>query len=199
VLRPISVGISIILLILYVASLLFQLRTHAHLYGVEGEEEEAEEGEHGMSLKRAVLQLLGATVAVAILSEYLVHAIEGATKTFGFTETFVGVVVLATVGNAAEHSSAIMMALKDRMNLSYAIASESSKQIALFVAPVLVILSGFIGPPMSLEFSPFEVAAVGISVASATIISIDGRSNWLEGAMLLGVYLILGIAFFFTA
>jgi Ca2+:H+ antiporter len=196
ILRPISLGIAGVLLVLYAASLLFQLRTHAHLYG-EAEEDGHEEEEH-LPIPRAVIQLVVATIAVAVMSEYLVHAIEGATKTFGFTETFVGVIVLATVGNAAEHSTAITMALKDRMSLSTAIASESSKQIALFVAPVLVLISGFFGQPMSLEFAPFEVAAVGIGVAVATSVSFDGRSNWLEGAMLLGVYVILGIAFFFT-
>ena len=194
VLMPMSIGISVVLLILYVASLVFQLRTHAHLY----EEEVEAELTHAMSVKAAMIQLVVATAAVAIMSELLVHAIEGATKSFGFTETFVGVIVLATVGNAAEHSSAIMMALKDRMAVSYSIASESSKQIALFVGPFLVLISGLLGHPMTLEFTPFEVVAVGTSVVAATLISQDGRSNWLEGAMLLGTYAILGIAFYFT-
>lgn len=195
-----SVAIALVLLAMYVASLLFQLRTHRDVYAMDGEQagEGAAEEAPELSLRQALGMLVAATVAVAVLSEHLVQALEGATASFGFTTTFVGVVILAIVGNAAEHSTAILMALKDRMNLSVSVALESSKQIALFVAPFLVLLSGLIGQPMSLEFAPLEVAAVGVSVMAATLISLDGRSNWLEGAMLLGVYAILGVAFFFT-
>jgi len=197
VLRPMSVGISIVLLLLYGASLLFQLRTHAYLYAPEDGEAAEDEDRKKEPIGKALGVLVAATAAVAVVSEYLVHAIEGATKTFGFTETFVGVIVLATVGNAAEHSTAITMAMKNKMDLSFSIALESSKQIALFVAPFLVLLSTFIGEPMTIEFTGFEVAAVSLGVGGATVIALDGKSTWLEGAMLLGVYSILGIAFFF--
>jgi Ca2+:H+ antiporter len=192
-----SIGISVVLLALYAASLFFQFRTHPDHYAVEGDGGDEEEGEH-WSIRKALVVLVLATAGVAVLSEVLVHAIEGATVQFGFTKTFVGVVILAIVGNAAEHSTAIIMAMKNRMNLSVSVAMESSKQIALFVAPFLVIVSGLLGMPMSLEFGAFEVGAVGMSVVAATLITLDGRSNWLEGAMLLGVYAILGVAFFFT-
>lgn len=198
-----SVAISVVLLVLYVASLVFQLRTHPHIWATEGEagqeagEEHPEEAPE-LSVRRAVLLLIGATVGVAVVSEYLIHALEGATHAFGFTATFTGVVVLAIVGNAAEHSTAVLMALKGQMNLSVTVAMESSKQIALFVAPVLVILSSALGSPMSLEFTVIEIAAIVVAVMSATLLVLDGRTHWLEGAMLVGVYAILGCAFYFT-
>jgi Ca2+:H+ antiporter len=194
-LGPMSVAISLVLLVLYGLSLLFQFKTHAHLYGAEADE--VEEITHHLSVKQSLTMLVAATVGVAVVSELLVHALEGATKTFGFTSTFVGVVVLATVGNAAEHSTAVLMALRNRMNLGFTIAVESSKQIALFVAPLLVLLSYALGAPMDLEFTTFEVIAVAMAVIVIAVLSLDGRSNWLEGAMLLGVYAILGVAFYF--
>ena len=195
---PMSVAISVILLIVYGLSLLFALKTHAHLYA--GEDEGDVEGElPHWSTKKATGVLLGATLGVVVVAEFLVHAIESAIQTFGFTHTFVGVIIIAIVGNAAEHSTAILMSLKNKMDLAFNIAFESSKQIALFVAPVLVLVSALLGPErhLTLEFSHMEVLGIGISVGAATIIGLDGESNWLEGVMLLGVYAILGVAFFF--
>jgi Ca2+:H+ antiporter len=196
VLRPLSIGISVILLVIYALSLFFQLRTHAHIY--EGEAEHEEEEIPPWSVKKSVLVLLGATGGVVVVAEFLVHAIEDAIKSFGFTHTFVGVIVIAIVGNAAEHSTAVLMALKNKMDIAFNIAFESSKQIALFVAPVLVLLAIPLGQSLTLEFSHMEVMAMALSVGAATLIALDGNSNWLEGVMLLGVYAILAAAFFFV-
>ena len=150
-----------------------------------------------MKPRTAVMVLVGATALVAWMSELLVHAVEPATKALGFTEVFVGVIALAIIGNAAEHSTAVLVAMKNQMDLAYNIAVGSSMQIALFVAPVLVFLSYAIGQPMNLIFTTFEVIAVGLSVAVVSLVAADGESNWMEGVLLLAVYLIFAIAFFF--
>jgi Ca2+:H+ antiporter len=130
------------------------------------------------------------------MSEFLVGAVEEASHTLGLTEVFVGVILVAIIGNAAEHSTAVLMALKNKMNLSLNIAVGSSLQVALFVAPVLVFASYAFGKPMDLIFTPMEVVAVGVSVAVTALISQDGESNWMEGVLLLAVYAILGLTFY---
>ncbi len=195
VLQKMSTGISVVLLVIYALSLLFALRTHKHIYAAE--DEGTEEELPDWSTRKATGILVAATVGVVFMAEFLVKALEPAIQSFGFTHTFVGVVVIAIVGNAAEHSTAIIMAMKNKMDLAFNIAFESSKQIALFVAPVLVLLSVPLGHPLSLEFSHMEVAGMGVGVGAATLIGLDGESNWLEGVMLLGVYAILAVAFFF--
>ena len=194
VLRKMSIAISVILLGLYGLSLLFSLKTHAHLYGAGGDEAPSEDH---WSVRKGIVVLVLATLGVVVVAEILVHALEEAIASFGFTHTFVGVVVIAIIGNAAEHSTAILTAMKDKIDISFNIAFESSKQIALFVAPVLVLMSGFLGHPLTLEFSHMEVLGLALAVGAATLISLDGESNWLEGAMLLAVYAILGTAFFY--
>jgi Ca2+:H+ antiporter len=195
VMGKLSIGISLVLLGIYVLSLVFALRTHKHIYA--GEDLGTEEELPPWSVKKAVVVLLAATLGVVVAAEFLVHEIENTIKTLGWTHTFVGVVVIAIVGNAAEHSTAILMAIKNKMDLAFNIAFESSKQIALFVAPVLVLISGPLGHPLTLEFTHMEVVGMGVGVGAATLIGLDGESNWLEGVMLLGVYAILGVAFFF--
>jgi Ca2+:H+ antiporter len=138
-----------------------------------------------------------ATVFDAWLSEFLVGSVESARAQLGVTEVFIGVIVVAIIGNAAEHSTAVWMAIKDKMDLSLGIAIGSSLQIALFVAPVLVFTSWFLGHPMDLEFTIPEVAAVIVAVFIVSEISKDGRTNWLEGVQLLSVYIILAILFYF--
>jgi Ca2+:H+ antiporter len=145
----------------------------------------------------AVIVLVVATVLVAIVSELLVGSVEAARKQLGLTETFVGVIIVAIIGNAAEHSTAITVAFKNKMDLSLGIAIGSSVQVALFVTPVLVFASVLLGNPMNLEFSLPEVAAVVLSVWILSEISGDGECNWLEGVQLLSVYLIIAILFFF--
>jgi len=183
----------VVLLLTYVLNLLFSLRTHKHLYDLAGEEES-----HGQlpSLARSAWTLLVATVLVAWMSEILVGVVEETSHALGLTEVFVGVIVVAIIGNAAEHSTAIMMALKDKMDIAIGIAVGSSVQIALFVAPVLMLASLFMERPMDLVFTMPEVLAVILSVWVVTQISQDGETNWLEGAQLLSVYAILGLVFY---
>ena len=185
-----SLGISLVLLAAYGLHLVFSLGTHKQLFAGEGESRAAvaarvaAAGTRNItwSVKRSVLTLGGATLAIVWVSEILVGSVQQAAAAFGMTSVFIGVIVVAVVGNAAEHSTAVMLAMKNRMELAMGIAIGSSLQIALFVAPVLIFASHFIGPkPMDLEFTIPEVAAVIISVFIVAEISRDGRTNWLEG------------------
>jgi Ca2+:H+ antiporter len=192
-----STEISIVLLVSYALSLLFTLHTHKKLFVTE----RADKGEPGnpcWSVTRAVGVLAISTAFIAWMSEILVGSVEAAAASAGMTRFFVGVIVVAIVGNAAEHSTAILVALKDRMDLTLGVSIGSSLQIALFVAPVVVLVSHFVGPrPMNLVFSPAEVMAIVFSVLLVSQIAGDGESHWLEGAQLLAVYIIMGIVFFF--
>jgi Ca2+:H+ antiporter len=197
--QDLSLEIAIILFITYILSLIFTLRTHHHLYAgaVEGSEGEEATGEHGWSKSRSITVLLIATALVALMSELLVGAVESTTQALGLTEVFVGVILVAIIGNAAEHSTAVLMALKNKMDLALNIAIGSSMQIALFVAPVLVFFSYLFGPqPMGLLFTTLEVVTVVVSVLVVALISQDGESNWMEGVLLLAVYAILGFTFY---
>lgn len=194
-----ALEISIVLLLVYASSLVFSLVTHRNAFGGQGHEESEPSGEgHAVwSAGRSLATLFGATALIAWMSEILVGSVEQAAHSFGMTRVFVGVIVVAIIGNAAEHSTAILVALKNRMDLSMSIAIGSSIQVALFVAPVLVVLSHFMGPrPMDLLFTPAEILAVVLSVLIINQVADDGESNWLEGLMLLAVYIILGVAFY---
>ncbi|MBA2242433.1 MAG: calcium/proton exchanger [Chthoniobacterales bacterium] len=193
--QRLSLAIAVLLFLTYFCVLWFSLRTHKH-YFQSAEAELEEEGEHWSRSKASIILLL-ATAFVALLSEFLVGTIESVRTSIGITEVFVGVIVVAIVGNAAEHSTAIIMAVKNKMDLSVGIAIGSSLQIALFVAPVLVFLSYAFGRPMDLEFSLPEIFAVVASIYILFQISGDGETNWIEGVQLLSVYLILGVLFFF--
>jgi Ca2+:H+ antiporter len=192
-----SFDISIVLLLTYALSLLFTLHTHKQLFA--GHVSEAAEENHAAWPMAKSLGVLGVSTAlIAWMSELLVASVEIAAHEFGMSTIFVGVIVVAIVGNAAEHSTAVTVAMKNRMDLSLSIAIGSSIQIALFVAPVLVLLSYAIGPrPMDLVFTSAEVLAIVLSVAIASQTAGDGESNWLEGVQLLAVYIILGIVFYF--
>jgi Ca2+:H+ antiporter len=180
-------------------SLIFTLRTHSHLYtgGIDQKEEQEAIGTHGWSRARSIVTLLLATALVAVMSEFLVGAVGAASESLGLTEIFVGVILVAIIGNAAEHSTAVLVALKNKMDLSLNIAIGSSMQIALFVAPALVFASYLFGQPMNLLFTPLEVVTIIASVAIVALIAQDGESNWMEGVLLLAVYAILGLTFFF--
>jgi len=194
--REMSLEIAIVLFVMYCLSLLFSLKTHRHLYA--GESHDAEDlGEEPWSVRLSVAVLTVVTISIAVMSELLVGAIEPTAHKLGLTQVFVGVILVALVGNAAEHSTAVLMAMKNKMDLAYGIAVGSSLQIALLVAPVLVFSSYLFGTPLDLIFTPFEVAAVTISVFAVGFVAIDGESNWMEGAMLVGVYAMLAIAFYF--
>ena len=191
-----SLEIAVVLLAVYGLSLLFSLRTHKDLFGGGGEPEVTPGAI--WSVGKSVSILVGATVLIAWMSEVLVGSVEQAAHRLGMTSIFVGVIVVAIIGNAAEHSTAILVARKNRMDLSLGIAIGSSIQIALFVAPFLVVVSRWVAPqPMDLVFTPAEVVAIGLAVAITGQISSDGESNWFEGVQLLAVYLILALMFFF--
>jgi Ca2+:H+ antiporter len=192
-----SFAIAGVLILVYGAALIFSLRTHRDLFNPP-EDVEDEESEHEpWTVRRSVGVLALAGVAVGVMSEILVSSISEAAKTVGLSEFFIGAIIVAIVGNAAEHWVAVLVAYKDKMNLAVNIAIGSSAQIALFVAPVLVLLSSFIGPfPMPLVFNGFELGAVFLAVLIANHVTNEGESTWFEGVQLLAVYLVLGITFF---
>jgi Ca2+:H+ antiporter len=197
--QKLSLAIAIVLFATYIFVLLFSLRTHRHLFLGTAEDPSHTEVHSGRTWSRgkSILVLLVATVLVAWVSEFLVGAVEEARTKLGLTEVFIGVIVVAIIGNAAEHSTAVLVAAKNKMDLSLGIAIGSSLQIALFVAPVLVFVSYLMGRPMDLEFTLPEVVAVIVAVHILSEISSDGETNWLEGLQLLSVYIILGILFYF--
>ncbi len=198
VLESLSEEIAMVLAAVYLLSLLFTLKTHKHLFADEGA---PGPGPHeGPEWGRAValVVLLAATAGVALMSEFLVGSVEKATAALGMNQVFVGVIVVAVIGNAAEHSTAVLVALKDKMDLAFTIAIGSGIQIALFVAPVLVFASLAINPgrPLDLHFSLMEVVAVLAAIGILALVAHDGESHWLEGAMLLAVYAIFALAFY---
>ena len=192
IIEELSIFVSVFMLIVYVASLFFIFYTHRHLYTEEVGKLEAK-----WSKKKGIIILLLATIAVAWMSEVLVGSIEPVINSFGWTELFIGVIFVAIIGNAAEHTSAIVTALKNRMDLSLQISIGSATQIAMFVAPVLVLASLFFKTQMSLVFNTFELIAIVLSILIANLVVEDGESNWLEGLQLLMAYAIMAVAFFF--
>ncbi|MCG6552011.1 MAG: calcium/proton exchanger [Candidatus Magnetominusculus sp. LBB02] len=193
-----SLAIAIVLFVTYVLSLVFSLKSHKHLYGVDDENAHGNESGHSWSSAKALSVLVAATVGISFMSEFLVKSLESATKSFGMNEVFVGVIVVALVGNAAEHSTAILMALKKKMDVSVSIAIGSSSQVAMFLAPVLIFISYFVGPlPMNLTFTPLETISILFSAFLVNFITSDGQSHWMEGVQLLALYVILGMAYFF--
>jgi len=194
-----SLVVAVILIGSYVAGLFFSLKTHKGLFNpTEGDEGHGDHHADGAwTVKKAVIALASAGIAVGVMSEILVGSISEASETVGLSEFFVGVIVVAIVGNAAEHWVAILVAYKNKMDLAVNIAIGSSAQIALFVAPVLVLASYVFGPhPMALVFNGFEIAGVLLAILIATHITNDGESTWFEGLQLLAVYVVLGAAFF---
>ena len=222
----VSRGASIVLLIIYALYLFFQLRTHADYFeqqnaeGVDveangapsnytgtseagglldGEDAEGEEKyEASLNTTEALILLTIVTIVVAYCADYLVDSIDSIVTTTGISKTFIGLILIPIVGNAAEHVTAVVVAMKDKMDLAVGVAIGSSMQIALFLTPFLVILGWIVGQPMSLLFSTFETCVLFVSVMILNYIVSDGESNWLEGAMLFGTYIIIAIAFFYT-
>ena len=210
-----SSGISVVLLVMYGLSLLFQLRTQQRVREAKRARRPVEQITLGQksalgaapaapaalqaplqSVPRALLRMLLAAAATAVASFVLVASLTGTLARLHLPEAFVGVIVVAIVGNASEHSTAILFGLRGEMDVALGIAWESSKQIALFVAPVLVFAGLLLGAPMDLVFSLFEVVAVALAVLSTALIALDGETHWLEGAFLLAVYAVLGLGFF---
>lgn len=196
-LESISLDISLILVLSYVASLLFQLKTHVRLFESSDGEAHPATPQHVWSKRRSLGVLLASAVFVGLVSEVLVGAVDEAGRALGLGKVFMGVVVIAVIGNAAEHSTAVLMAARNKMDLAFGIAMGSSMQIALFVAPVLVIAGHVIGQPLGLEFTLLEVAAVMLSVMAVAQLASDGRTNWFEGLQLLAIYAVLAVAFYY--
>jgi Ca2+:H+ antiporter len=190
-----SLAVAIVLIGTYVIGLFFSMKTHRALFNPEYEEEDT----WGWSIRTSVIALAVAGVLVGVMSEVLVGSISEAAETIGLSEFFVGVIVVAIVGNAAEHWVAVLVAKKDKMDLAVNIAIGSSAQIALFVAPVLVLASFFIGPyPLALVFNGFELGAILLAILAGSQVTSDGESNWFEGVQLLALYFVLGLAFYFA-
>ncbi len=183
---------AIVLLVVYGLALFFQLKTHAHIFASD---DAAHHEEPKMTNKDAWTLLILATILVGWMAEILVHSIDSAASDLSMPTLFIGVILLPFFGNAAEHFTAVIVAGKDKMDLSLAIAIGSSVQIAVFVAPLMVVLAWVLGVDLSLEFGPLETAATFLSVLVANSILRDGTTNWLEGAMLLSCYTILGLSF----
>lgn len=191
-----SEGVALVLGATYVASLVFSLKTHRELFSPERAVSPTEA--HRTPAGRAVALLAGATVLVAVQSEILVHATEQVVSGTGISESFLGLIVIPLIGNAAEHATAVVVARKGDTDLALTIALGSSTQVALFVAPVLVLTGVLVGQPMSLVFTPFEIVSLGLAALIVTVIALDGESHWFEGAQLLAVYAILAIAAWFV-
>jgi Ca2+:H+ antiporter len=190
-----SLAVAIVLIATYVLGLLFSLRTHRDLFNPEYEDEDT----RGWSTRTAVLALAVAGVLVGVMSEVLVGSIGEASRSIGLSEFFIGVIVVAIVGNAAEHWVAVLVAVKDKMDLAVNIAIGSGAQVALFVAPVLVLASFFLGPhPMALVFNGFELGALLLAILIANYTTQDGESTWFEGVQLLAVYFVFGLAFYYA-
>lgn len=198
-LQHLSLWTSGVLILLYLLNMLFVFRTHRGAFEAQHPKEEGTpQSTPKTSRSQAIVSLGLATALIAGMSEILVAQIAPVTRALGMTELFVGVIVVALVGNAAENSTAIIMARRNKMDVSMAIATGASTQIALFVAPVLVFLSVAVGHPMTLVFNGFEIAAIVLSVLIVEMISSDGETNWFEGAQLLAVYAIVAVAFYFV-
>ena len=182
-----------ILLLVYGLFLLFQFRTHVHLFATDGSHHEEPE----MTQRDSIILLVVATVLVSWMAEILVHSVEYAAEDFGLPHLFIGVILLPLFGNAAEHFTAVTVAGKDKMDLSFAISMGSSTQIAVFIAPLMVIIAWALGVPLTFEFGILETVSAFLAVLIVNSIAADGKSNWLEGAMLLSSYGVLAAAFLF--
>ena len=193
-----NVGLAVVLLIAYALYLVFMLKTHPGTFAAEGGHHGEEAEGARWSVPRAVGSLVGASLLAAWMSEILVGAAEGTGQALGMSQVFIGIVFVAIVGGAAESGSAIVMARKNRMDMTIGIALGSSIQIALFVAPVLVLASYFIAPqPLELSFGRAEVGALMMAVLIGAVVSGDGHSNWYKGVQLITVYLIIALMFYF--
>jgi Ca2+:H+ antiporter len=194
--QHLSLAVSVVMIAIYLAGLLFSLRTHRDLFSPEHDEEP---DRTAWSARRSILMLALAGALVGVMSELLVGSIEHASHDVGLSQFFVGAFVVAIVANAAEHYVAVVAAAKDKMDLAVNIAIGSSAQVGLFVAPVLVILSFLFGPaPMALVFNGYELAALIFAALLSTTLISDGESTWFEGLQLLGVYLLLGLVFYYA-
>ncbi|CCK68734.1 Vcx1p KNAG_0B02920 [Huiozyma naganishii CBS 8797] len=198
-----SRGTSLVLLVVYILFLFFQLHTHHTIFEEQMEETDevmsqlSAKPSHSLSIKSSLGFLFVSTVLISICADYLVGTIDNVVASTGLSKTFIGLIIIPIVGNAAEHVTSVMVAIKDKMDLALGVAIGSSLQIALFVTPFLVLLGWFIDVPMTLNFSTFETATLFIAVFLSNYLILDGESNWLEGVMSLAMYLLIAMAFFY--
>lgn len=195
--HQVSIGTSVILMICYLGGLYFSFRTHKDRLMADVENHEEIEQVASWSMRKALLILLGSSVLMGVVAEGLVHAVQQAGRAWGFNEVFLGFVVLAIVGNAAEHSTAVVLAMRNQMDTALNISMQSSVQIALFVTPLLVFLSYPLGHPLDIVFTPFELLALVLGVAVFAYLVLNGESNWYEGLQLLAMYAIIAVALYF--
>ncbi len=195
--EELSLTTAVAMIVIYVLSIVYSLRSHTVTEAEVGPSVQPTRSGPHWSTRKALGVLALATVGIALMSEFLVSSVEPVTQQLGFSEFFVGIIIIPLIGNVAEHVVAVEVALKNQMDLSLSIALGSSLQIALFVAPVLVFASLLLGNPLTLEFNAFELLALTAAAIIAAFVALDGESNWLEGAMLLAVYIIIALAFFF--
>ncbi|MDR2610445.1 MAG: calcium/proton exchanger [Clostridiales Family XIII bacterium] len=194
VINDFSLILAIIMVVLYVLGLVFSLITHRDIFVLESEDEEDEEGPD-WSLKKGVVVMLAATAVVAVMSELLVETVEGAAEKFGLNEAFVGIILIPILGNVAEHASAIIMAIRGKLDISIEIAVGSSMQIAIFVTPLMIIFSAFTGDIMGYLYTPMELLGLWLSIGLSYVLFLDKKANWLEGAIHIVAYLILAAGF----
>lgn len=195
--QSLSLGIAMVMLVIYILGLIYSLITHRNAF-IKHEDHEDEEAEAPKwSLAKSIVILAVSTFFVAIQSETLVATVEHTVQQFGLPEVFIGIILIPILGNVAEHASAMIMAVNNKVDISLEIAVGSSMQIALFVAPILVLLSFMLGNPMPYVFNMFQVVSILISIGMSLYVFQDGKTNWLEGVLLIGCYFILGMAFFF--
>jgi len=195
--EELSLATAAAMLLIYVLSIIYTLRSRNPQEAAADTSIQPTHTPPNFTIKQAIGLLIGATIAIAVMSELLVSAVEPVSKALGFSEFFIGIIIVPIIGNVAEHTVAIQVALKNQMDLSLSIAMGSSLQIALFVAPVLVFVSLLMGHPLTLEFNSFEMVSLIAAALISALVSLDGESNWLEGATLLVVYAIVALAFFF--
>ncbi len=192
----VSIAVSVILVISYVLGLLFTFKTHSDRLSAVSQAPPATDGQE-WSVRKSILVLLGSSGLMGVVAEGLVHAVDAAGRAWGMNEVFLGFIVVAIVGNAAEHSTAVMLAMRNQMDTALNISMQSSVQIALFVTPLLVFLSYGLGHPLDIVFTPFEILAAGLAVAVFSYLVLDGEANWYEGVQLLAVYAIVAVALYF--
>jgi Ca2+:H+ antiporter len=193
----VSIGVSVVLLISYGLGLFFTFKTHRERFNTVSEPRPEVDESDVWSVKKSLLVLVGSSVLMGFVAEELVQAVDDAGRAWGINEVFLGFVVVAIVGNAAEHSTAVLLAMRNQMDTALNISMQSSAQIALFVTPMLVFLSFPLGHPLDIVFTPFEILAAGLAVAVFAYLVLDGETNWYEGVQLLAVYAIIAVALFF--
>lgn len=195
--HQVSIGVSVVLLVSYALGLFFTFKTHSDRLAAVAQTHPQAEEETQWSVRKSLIVLFAASSVMGIVAEGLVHAVDAAGRAWGMNEVFLGFIVVAIVGNAAEHSTAVLLAARNHMDTALNISMQSSVQIALFVTPLLVFLSYALGHPLDIVYTPFEILAAGLAVAVFSYLVLDGETNWYEGVQLLAVYAIIAVALFF--